>query len=143
MTVFTSHSATETKKIAAQLGKEWKALAASKGLMVGLEGDLGAGKTTFVKGLGKTFSIHDDQVSSPTFTLVNEYGALVHVDLYHLEKSSEVAALALEEYVQPGKILLVEWPERDPFLAGQMNLLVKIKLVSESEMHIEIAPLCL
>ena len=114
MTLFTSHSVAETKKIAAQLGKEWKELAASKGLMVGLEGDLGVGKTTFVKGLAKTFSIHDDQVSSPTFTLVNEYGALVHVDLYRLEKSSEVAALALEEYVQPGKILLVEWPERDP-----------------------------
>ncbi|QQR80769.1 MAG: tRNA (adenosine(37)-N6)-threonylcarbamoyltransferase complex ATPase subunit type 1 TsaE [Deltaproteobacteria bacterium] len=138
----TTHSPSETKKLAASLAKEWKEKARDRGLLIGLEGDLGAGKTTFVKGLAKSFGLVEEDISSPTFTLVNEYGDLVHVDLYRLEKTQDVAGLALEEYLQPGKIVLVEWPERDPFLMKQLQLLIKIKLVSKDQRQIEIMPLC-
>ncbi len=137
-----SSSPAETKKTALSLARSWKEKARESGLMVGLEGDLGAGKTTFVKGMAKAFGLTEETISSPTFTLVNEYGPLVHVDLYRIEKPSEVAALALEEYLQPGKILLIEWPERDPVLLRQLHFTVKIKLVSKDQRQIEITPLC-
>ena len=89
------------------------------GNVILLEGDLGAGKTTLVQGIGKGLGI-TEPIVSPTFTLINEYteGRLYHLDLYRLEPQ-EVAALNLESYwegveVIPG-IVAVEWAERLPY----------------------------
>lgn len=85
------------------------------GMTVLLRGDLGTGKTVFVRGIGRAMGV--GRVRSPSFTLVNEYSAvaksicLVHADLYRLEPD-DVDGLGLEEYVEDGCILLVEWPER-------------------------------
>ncbi|MBD2278691.1 tRNA (adenosine(37)-N6)-threonylcarbamoyltransferase complex ATPase subunit type 1 TsaE [Aphanizomenon flos-aquae] len=92
------------------------------GSVILLEGDLGAGKTTLVQGIGKGLGIMDSIVS-PTFTLINEYTEgripLYHLDLYRLE-SQEVTGLNLESYwegieVTPG-IVAIEWAERMPYL---------------------------
>ncbi len=85
------------------------------GTVVALHGDLGAGKTCFVRGMARAF-VHGDPVSSPTFTLVNEYGegeTLYHLDLYRLESPEELADLGFEElFDSPDGLCVVEWPER-------------------------------
>lgn len=81
-----------------------------------LEGDLGAGKTTFVQGLAAGLGV-EAVVTSPTFTLMNIYNTtagfdLVHVDVYRLERLSEVVDLALPEMIEDGSVVAVEWGDR-------------------------------
>lgn len=76
-----------------------------------LEGDLGAGKTTFVQGLARALGV-PGRVVSPTFCIVQEHGPLVHMDLYRLSGEAEVLELGWEDYLARGAILAVEWPER-------------------------------
>ena len=83
------------------------------GLLIMLKGELGAGKTRFVQGIGN--AIGYDRVKSPTFVIMNEYEAAVpflHVDLYRLENEDEIDALGIEEYLDDGFAAAVEWAER-------------------------------
>jgi tRNA threonylcarbamoyladenosine biosynthesis protein TsaE len=76
-----------------------------------LTGDLGAGKTTMVQGIGRGLGV-DDHVASPTFTLVREYAGrldVAHVDVYRLDRMQDVVDLALDELGGPERVLLVEW----------------------------------
>ena len=139
---FLSHSPSETIRIASQWVKDLKKEMGIKnqGVVVGLQGDLGAGKTTFVRGMAAGLGLDPQDVTSPTFTLINEYGSLIHVDLYRLEKKGEAELLALEEYLAPGRILVIEWPERFPELQKQMTVIVYLKFSSEQERDIEVTP---
>jgi len=105
-----SNSEEETKECASTFAKQLKA-----GDIVFLQGDLGAGKTTFVKGLAKNFKVSPNKVISPTFVLMNYYKGklpLYHFDLYRLEKAPEIETLDLDEYFYGDGISLIEWPER-------------------------------
>jgi len=110
MATFISHSPAET----ATLGERW-GRAAECGLVIGLSGDLGAGKTQLVKGIARGLGVAA-QVHSPTFTLVNEYGGgrlrLFHLDLYRLETRGQIVSAGLEEYLQPDGLAVIEWAER-------------------------------
>lgn len=110
MATFISHSPDET----AALGESW-GRAAVPGLVIGLTGDLGAGKTQLVKGLARGLGI-PERVHSPTFALVNTYAGgrlpLYHLDLYRLETPDQVLAAGLEEYLHPDGVAVVEWAER-------------------------------
>jgi tRNA threonylcarbamoyladenosine biosynthesis protein TsaE len=105
-----SHSPAET----AALGEQW-GRAASSGLVIGLSGELGAGKTQFVKGLARGLGI-PARVHSPTFILVNIYTGgrltLFHLDLYRLDGPEQIAAAGLEEYLRPAGVAVIEWAER-------------------------------
>ena len=91
------------------------------GDVVCLEGDLGAGKTTFTQGLAKAMGV-SGRVTSPTFCIVQEHRAenpapgapnmLVHMDLYRLHGEDDVIAIGWEDYLSEGAVLVVEWPER-------------------------------
>ncbi len=91
----------------------------SKKLKVGdiilLDGDLGAGKTTFVKGLAQGLKANLKEVVSPTFVLMNIYNGRIpiyHFDLYRLEKPEEIASLNIDEYLQGDGVAVIEWPKR-------------------------------
>jgi len=93
--------------------------AATPGLVVGLEGPLGAGKTAFVKGLAEGLGVDPAQVTSPTFVIVCEYPAaggrrFVHVDLYRLESVAELDATGFPDLLGPDAVVAVEWADRLP-----------------------------
>jgi tRNA threonylcarbamoyladenosine biosynthesis protein TsaE len=80
-----------------------------------LSGDLGAGKTTLVQSIARKLGV-EESVSSPTFSLVNAYespsaGVIYHMDLYRLEKSSDLEQIGLEEYLESGQLCFIEWPD--------------------------------
>ena len=108
--VFEVHSVEETWGLARQFAQELK-----PGDVVCLEGDLGAGKTTFTQGLAAALGV-DGRVTSPTFCLVQEHRSgstlLVHMDLYRLHDEDDVLAIGWEDYLSEGAILVVELPER-------------------------------
>ena len=110
MATLISHSSAQTEA----LGETW-GRAAKPGLVVGLIGDLGAGKTQLVKGLARGLGIMA-QVHSPTFTLVNEYCGgrlpLYHLDLYRLDTPEQILAAGLAEYLQPDGVTVIEWAEK-------------------------------
>ena len=103
---FVSHSADETMDFASNLASKLKI-----GDTIVLNGDLGAGKTKFTEGFLKFFGL-DKEISSPTFTIVNEYNAdnfnIYHFDVYRLEDSSEFYAIGGEDYFSSG-ICIIEW----------------------------------
>src|SRR5437868_15312958 len=116
MATFISHSPDET----AALGEQW-GRAAAPGWILGLTGDLGAGKTQLVKGLARGLGI-SAPIQSPTFALVNEYKEgrlpLAHLDLYRLDTPEQIHGAGLDEYfVKPTGVVVVEWCERWPEFA--------------------------
>src|SRR6478735_7690914 len=110
MTLLTSNSPEET----AAIGESWGRQAHS-GWVIGLMGDLGAGKTQFVKGFARGLG-YAGRVASPTFALVNEYSGgrlpLHHLDLYRLDTPEQIRGAGLEEYLfRPDGVAVVEWIE--------------------------------
>src|ERR1051325_10096884 len=105
-----SHSPAETEA----LGEKWGRTAKS-GLVIGLSGDLGAGKTQLVKGLARGLGIPAG-VQSPSFTLVNIYSGgrltFFHLDLYRLETAGQILGAGLAEYLEPAGVTVIEWVER-------------------------------
>ncbi|MDD4571164.1 MAG: tRNA (adenosine(37)-N6)-threonylcarbamoyltransferase complex ATPase subunit type 1 TsaE [Clostridia bacterium] len=105
----TSHAPVETLELGRILGAS-----APAGTVFALRGDLGAGKTLFAKGLAMGLEI-PDYVSSPTFTIVNEYleGEIpfYHMDIYRVNDEEELLEIGVEEYFQEGGIVAVEWPD--------------------------------
>lgn len=97
-----------------------------------LRGDLGAGKTTLVKVLGAQLSI-TEPVSSPTFSLVNEYtspsyGPVYHMDLYRLDKAIDLVQIGFEEYLESGNICLIEWPDLARDMITMRHVAVDIRV---------------
>ena len=108
----TTHSEAETTAVARRM-----AAVLSTGDVVLLYGDLGAGKTAFVRGLAEGLGIPGEEVSSPTFTLIQEYRGgrlpLFHADLYRLDDPREIEDLGLDEIAREG-VLAIEWAEKLP-----------------------------
>lgn len=118
-------SEAETKNIALEFSKDLK-----KGDLVVLNGDLGTGKTFFVKAIGKIFGINN--VSSPTFALVNEYSGKIriyHLDFYRIEKSEEIYDIGFNDYINDNEsIMFIEWGELFPEILPHKRFEIKIIL---------------
>jgi tRNA threonylcarbamoyladenosine biosynthesis protein TsaE len=123
---FRTGSEEETIALGMQLGKTFPAKA-----VVLLIGNLGAGKTTLAKGIVQGMGAGEpDQVSSPTYTLIHEYGSppgVYHIDLYRLESAREAAALGLEEIFDRSALVLMEWGERFPELLPAERIEVRLE----------------
>jgi tRNA threonylcarbamoyladenosine biosynthesis protein TsaE len=128
----TTHSEEETVELGRRI-----ALALPRRAVVLLIGNLGAGKTTLAKGIvsGLGAALPED-VSSPTFTLIHEYGAgsVYHIDLYRLDTPSQVATLGLEEILDRDAVVLIEWGERFPELWPRER--IEIRLRSEGDSRV-------
>ena len=139
MATFISHSPAETEALGEQLGR-----VARSGWVIALSGELGAGKTQFVKGLARGLDI-SGRVHSPTFTLVNEYGGgrlkLFHLDLYRLETAGQILSAGIEEFLRPDGVAVIEWAERLEagswrLEAGEKLVRVKLEVLDETERKI-------
>lgn len=106
-----------------------------------LIGNLGAGKTTLAKGIVSGLgAAAADEVSSPTFTLIHEYGEgrVYHVDLYRLEEPREVATLGLEEIFERDGLVLIEWGERFPRLLPAERTEIRIRALADERREIAV-----
>lgn len=111
--------------------------------LVLLRGDLGAGKTTLVKGIAAAFeAAAEEDVTSPTFTLVHEYRGpranLYHIDLYRIDTPRELETLGLDDLRSENSILLIEWGEKFPRLLRERDLEISLDRQSENERKIRI-----
>lgn len=142
-TVTETATVEETMAVAERLARTLRG-----GDIIELEGDLGTGKTHFVKGLATGLGFPADVVTSPTFTLIDIHRAvasgegptlgLVHVDLYRIERVEELAELGLSELPGDGAVAAIEWPER---LAERFAHAIRVKLIDlgDDRRRIEIA----
>jgi tRNA threonylcarbamoyladenosine biosynthesis protein TsaE len=119
-----------------------------KRAVVLLIGNLGAGKTTLAKGIASGLgAVAPDEVSSPTYTLIHEYGhapegALVyHIDLYRLDRIEEVATLGLDEIFDRDAVVLIEWGERFPKLMPPGRIEIRIDATSDERRRIAVTGL--
>lgn len=129
---FVSHSVKDTYAFAKKVADKLKG-----GEVIILRGDLGAGKTTFTKGLAKALGV-EETVTSPTFTYVKEYYGrlpLYHFDMYRVADADEVYELGLEEYFYKGGVVVVEWNKFDDV---KDPLVIDVKAVGEGVREFEI-----
>ena len=124
MAEFISHSQLETEEIGQKLAEKLPG-----GSVVAMYGDLGAGKTAFVRGMAKGMGL-SCRVSSPTFTIVNEYlgeRELIHFDMYRLSSADELFDIGWEDYLARGAVCAVEWSENvdDAFFGDEMILTIE------------------
>ncbi len=134
---FETHSEEETLA----LGRELSGLLPDRGVVL-LIGDLGAGKTTLAKGIveGRGASKADD-VSSPTFTLIHEYGdpvSVYHVDLYRLDTAEQALRLGLEDLLEQPALVLIEWGDKFPALIGAEATTIRITQRGQDGRSIEV-----
>ena len=107
-----------------------------------LIGNLGAGKTTMAKGIVRGLGAAEpEEVASPTFTLIHEYGSdgrVYHIDLYRLDEPREVATLGLDEIFDKDAVVLIEWGERFPQLMPAERTEIRIRVTGNDEREIEV-----
>jgi tRNA threonylcarbamoyladenosine biosynthesis protein TsaE len=130
---FTTNSADET----IALGRELGSLLAPPKVVV-LRGDLGAGKTTLVKGIAQGFdAAEEEDVTSPTFTLIHEYrgprATVYHIDLYRVDTQRELETLGLDDLMTDDSILLIEWGEKFARFEKERDVEIAIERVSDTE----------
>ncbi|HEY4899654.1 MAG TPA: tRNA (adenosine(37)-N6)-threonylcarbamoyltransferase complex ATPase subunit type 1 TsaE [Terriglobales bacterium] len=136
---YITHSAEET----IALGRELAATLKDARIVI-LRGDLGAGKTTLVKGIAEGLqAASQENVTSPTFTLIHEFRGpevnLYHVDLYRIETERELATLGLDElFAEEGNLVLLEWGEKFPRLVKERDVEIAIERRGEQERKIVI-----
>jgi tRNA threonylcarbamoyladenosine biosynthesis protein TsaE len=113
-----------------------------KKICILLIGNLGAGKTTLAKGIIDGLgAAPPDEVVSPTYTLIHEYGNVYHIDLYRLDEPKQIATLGLEDIFDKDAVVLIEWGERFPDLMPSSRMEIRLSAISGDERQIEIRTL--
>jgi tRNA threonylcarbamoyladenosine biosynthesis protein TsaE len=136
---FETHSEEETIALGREIARELP-----KRAVVLLIGNLGAGKTTLAKGiLSGLGAAKPEEVTSPTFTLIHEYGGgrVYHIDLYRLDEPREVATLGLDEIFDREAVVLIEWGERFPALMPRERMEIRLRAGENDERDIEVTHL--
>ena len=141
MTEFITNSELETEQLGERLAK-----AVSGGAVIAMYGDLGAGKTAFVRGMARGMGL-TCRVSSPTFTIVNEYlgeRELIHFDMYRLSGAEELFDIGWEDYISRGAVCVVEWSEnvQDAFFGDEIKVTIDKLSDTGRRISIEGADIC-
>lgn len=139
MKTFETHSADETTNLGRRLSAELK-----PGTIVLLRGNLGAGKTTLVKGIAEGFQAAlAEDVTSPTFTLIHEYRSgevtLFHIDLYRIDTQRELDTLALDDLMDANTILLIEWGEKFDRFVRERDVEIAIEHLGGDDRRVEVS----
>ena len=139
--IYYTNSDKETEAIGEQFGRT-----VADGTVVAMYGDLGAGKTAFVRGMARGMGI-DERVSSPTFTIVNEYlgdRTLIHFDMYRLGSADELFDIGWEDYLARGAVCAVEWSENveEAFYGDEIRLTIEKTSDTSRKITIEGAEAC-
>lgn len=129
----------ETRKLAKILGQEIikKPLKNKKALIIGLQGELGAGKTTFIQALAKGLGIKK-RLTSPTFVLMKKYKNLYHIDCYRIKSYRDILALDFQEIISNNNIVIIEWAERIKRILPKNTIWIRFKIISNKERKIKI-----
>lgn len=135
---FSTHSAEETVALGRKLAREL-----GPPRLVVLTGDLGAGKTTLIKGIAEGFgAARQEDVTSPTFTLIHEYRGqqadVFHIDLYRVDTARELETLGLDDLRSERSVILMEWGEKFERFRRERDAEIRIERVSETERKISI-----
>jgi len=138
---FTTNSSDET----IALGRTLAAMLAPPKLVL-LRGDLGAGKTTLVKGIAEGFTAaSQDEVTSPTFTLIHEYrsprATLYHIDLYRIDTQRELDTLALDDLMTVDSVVLIEWGEKFARFERERDVEIALERLSDTSRKISVKTL--
>ena len=138
---YTTHSESETEDLGARFAEKLPA-----GAVIALYGDLGCGKTAFVRGMARGMGL-DVAVTSPTFTIVNEYEGprpLFHFDMYRLSSADELFDIGWEDYLARGGVCAVEWSENVPGAFEGDEIAVRFEKTGDNDRKITIegGPLC-
>ena len=139
MKEFLTHSAEETTELGKRLAAELR-----PPKLVVLRGELGAGKTTLIKGIAEGFhAASQENVTSPTFTLVHEYRGsgvnVYHVDLYRVDTQRELDTLGLDDLFDENSVVLIEWGEKFSRFLRERDVEITLERVGESDRKIRIA----
>jgi len=131
----------ETSRIAKLLAQEIKRkpLTNKKALIIGLEGELGSGKTTFIKAVAKGLGIKR-RLTSPSFVLMKKYRNFYHIDCYRIKNYKDILALDFQEIVSnPQNIILIEWAERIRKILPKDAIRIRFKILSERQRRVIIS----
>lgn len=133
---FTSYSDVDTTELAENMESE-----KFPNMVICLEGELGSGKTVFVKGFAKALGI-EDNITSPTFNLIKEYlngeMPLYHMDMYRLE--GNVENIGVEDYFNKNGVCIIEWSDMIEDILPEERLVIKFKIINENERVLVIKP---
>ena len=131
-----SRSPDETEGIGLKIGRTL-----APGMLVKLYGDLGAGKTTMVRGIAAAFGIRPEDVISPSFTMITEYDSmpkLYHIDLYRLADGGDIEDIGIWDCIRRDSVTLIEWPEHADNELPADAVSIRIGHAGDDERHIEI-----
>lgn len=135
--IYTTHSADETIALGEKIGEKL-----SKGDVIAFKGDLGSGKTTITRGISMGLGLGDN-VTSPTFSLVNEYRgkekSLIHFDMYRISNPDDVEFTGFWDYLEEGCILAVEWSENISDVIPKSSIIISFKRIDDNTREIEIS----
>ena len=135
---WTTHSSDETIQLGREIGRELTPPA-----LVLLSGDLGAGKTTLTKGIASGMgAANEDEVTSPTFTLVHKYDGksrVYHVDLYRIADAHDLETLGLEDIFNESAVVIVEWPDKLTMRTDWPVIRIQLEHVSDDTRRIVIS----
>ncbi len=146
--IYTSKNEKETQKIAAELSQNLKSLKFKKSIIVALEGELGAGKTVFTKGLARVLGVRE-KIKSPTFVLMRKYKLvskrfknlkfLYHLDCYRLKDENDLINLGIKEILQVShNIVVIEWADRVKKILPKKHIKIHIDHIDKNTRKIEI-----
>lgn len=132
-----SHCPEDTRRIGGEIGESL-----TDGLVISLTGELGSGKTTLVQGLARGLEVPENYyITSPTYTLINEYPgrySLFHVDLYRLEGPAAFEDIGMYDVLNGEGVVAVEWADKLPLVTLSDHIHISLKIISEESRHIDI-----
>lgn len=135
---FETHSEEETLRLAEKIGREFAA-----GTIAALTGEIGCGKTVFIKGLSRGLGVKNpSEVKSPTFVLLHQYAGkfpIQHFDLYRLERENDLDAIGFDDFVaNPNAVSLIEWADRAPKRIPRGAFWIQITILGPNSRSISI-----